>query len=401
MATEPRSISVSGLRGWGQLAFEATEALTHVVEGMHHEIARRPPVLGKAQLEATRGVTGLVYRGIRGTTRALGKAYDAAVQQLVDSAATESLAPGVVAARAALNGIVGDHLVATRNPLAVTMSLRCHGRALDLAPGALAEAIPDARRHAVVLVHGLCMADVGWARHGHDHGAALARDLDCTVTYLHYNSGLHISTNGRALAGILDALVRAWPVPLERLSVVGHSMGGLVVRSACHHAERTGSRWLERLADVVFLGTPHLGAPLARGVHWATLTLGVSPYTAALALLGKVWSAGAADLRHGYLVDEDWLGRDPAEPALPPPTPVPLPEGVRCYAMAGYRERTGQLLGDGLVPVTSALGQASDPRRSLPIPDGRRWLATGVDHFGLLDHGGVYDKMRSWLASEC
>lgn len=115
----------------------------------------------------------------------------------------------MVAIRAALNGIVGDHLVATHNPLAIAMDLRRHGRLLDLAPDALAEALPDARRHAVILVHGLCMADLGWSRDGHDHGAALERDLDCTVTYLRYNSGLHVSVNGRALAGILDALVRA------------------------------------------------------------------------------------------------------------------------------------------------------------------------------------------------
>jgi hypothetical protein len=156
---------------------------------------------------------------------------------------------------------------------------------------------------------------------------------------------------------------------------------------------------VEQLAEIVFLGTPHLGAPLARGVHWVNLALGVSPYTAALALLGKVWSAGAADLRHGYLVDEDWFGRDPADPALPRPTLVPLPDGVRCYAIAGSCERTGRLLGDGLVTVRSALGDASEPRRSLPVPDGRRWVAKGVDHFGLLDHGDVYDRMRSWLAS--
>lgn len=398
MVTKPHSISISGLRGWGQIAFDAFGALTHVVEGMHHEIARRPRILGTPRLAATRGVTGLVYRSIRGSTRALAIAYDAAIRQFDNGAAIESPPPAVVAARAALNGIVGDHLVATHNPLAVTMCLRREGRALVLEPGALAKAVPGARRHAVVLVHGLCMADVGWARHGHDHGAALARDLDCTVTYLHYNSGLHISTNGRTLAGILDALVRAWPVPLERLTIIAHSMGGLVTRSACHHARCTGSSWVERLGEIVFLGTPHLGAPLARGVHWANHALGASPYTAALALLGRVWSAGAADLRQGYLVDEDWSGRDPADPKLPTPTPVPLPDGVRCYAIAGCRERTGRLLGDGLVTVRSALGDASEPRRSLAIPDGRRWVATGVDHFGLLERGDVYDRVRAWLA---
>ncbi len=323
--TGRRAIAVSGLRGWGRLAFEATEALTHVVEGMHHEIARRPFVLGRARLEPTRGVTGLVYRSIRGTTRTLATAYDAVLEQFVESPATEPLTPRVEAVRAALNGVVGDHLVVTSNPLAITMRLRRHGRALDLAPGALAEVLPDARGHAVVMVHGLCMADLGWTRHGHDHGAALERDLGCTAAYLHYNSGLHISESGRAFAEMLDALVRAWPVPLKRLTIVAHSMGGLVARSACRYAERNGGAWLERLANLVFLGTPHHGAPLARSVHWANVALKVSPYTAALALLGRVWSAGAADLRHGYILDEDWLGRDPAAPLLPPPIFVPLP----------------------------------------------------------------------------
>ncbi len=390
-------IDLAGLRGWGQLTFDATEALTHVVEGMHHEIARGPPVFGTACLGPTRGVTGLVYRSIRGTSRALATAYSALLEQLVDAEATEpSLTPRVVALRAALNGIVGDHLVATDNPLAITMRLRREGRPLDLTAPALARAVPDARPHVVVLIHGLCMADLGWARNGHDHGVALARDLDCTVAYLHYNTGLHISANGRTMAGLLDQLARAWPVPLERLTIVAHSMGGLVTRSACWYAEHARGAWLEHLGDVIFLGTPHFGAPLARGVHWGHVALTVSPYTAALALLGSVWSAGAADLRHGYMLDEDWFGSDPAAPTLPPPTPVPLPSAVRCFAVAGRREGTGRCLGDGLVPVSGALGDGSHP---LGIPQSHRRIASGVGHFALLQDGAVYDQIRSWLTA--
>jgi hypothetical protein len=392
-----RTITLSGLRGWGQLAFDATEGLTHVVEGMHHEIARRAPVLGTAQLEPTRGVTGVVYRSIRRTSRSLATAYDVLLDQFGDLTAIEKLSPGVETVRSAVNGLVGDHLTATDNPLAITMHLRRRGRVLDLAPGGLVDALPEAGRHAVVLVHGLCMADRGWTRNGHDHGSALEGDLDCTVTYLRYNSGLHISTNGRALGTILDAIVHAWPVKLDRLTLIAHSMGGLVVRSACRLAESGGSAWLSRLRDLVFLGTPHFGAPLARGVHWANMALRVSPYTAALALLGKAWSAGAADLRHGYILDEDWLGADPAAVLLPRAKPVPLPSGVRCFVVAGCRERTGRLLGDGLVPVAGALGDARDRRRSLGIPEEHRWVASGVDHFGLLDDRAVYERIRTWL----
>jgi hypothetical protein len=127
------------------------------------------------------------------------------------------------------------------------------------------------------------------------------------------------------------------------------------------------------------------------------MALRVSPYTAALALLGKAWSAGAADLRHGYMLDEDWRGFDPAAAVLPPARAVPLPSDARCFVVAGCRERTGRLLGDGLVPVGGALGDARDRRRSLGIPEERRWVANGVDHLGLLSDRAVYECIRTWL----
>ena len=119
------------------------------------------------------------------------------------------------------------------------------------------------------------MNDLQWKRKGHDHGAALARDLAYTPVYLHYNSGLHISTNGRAFAELLEALVRLWPVPLTELVLIGHSMGGLVARSACHYGALARHEWLRRLDKLVFLGTPHHGAPLERGGNWVDMLLGV------------------------------------------------------------------------------------------------------------------------------
>src|SRR5690606_26992599 len=142
----------------------------------------------------------------------------------------------------------------------------------------LAAVCPDAGKHVVVLVHGLCMNDRQWLRNGHDHGASLERDLRCPVLYLHYNSGLPISRNGRNFARLLESLIKAWPTPIERLSIVGHSMGGLVARSACLHAQRSGHAWLHSLDAIVFLGTPHRGAPLERGGHWLERLLSVSPY---------------------------------------------------------------------------------------------------------------------------
>src|SRR5262249_53335303 len=154
------------------------------------------------------------------------------------------------------------------NPLAITMHLRQGGIPLELTPEGLAAAISSPSAKVVVLVHGLCMNDRQWKRQGHDHGAALARDLLFTPVYLHHNTARHVSTNGQGFAALLEALVAAWPVPLEELVIVAHSMGGLVVRSAHHAGTAAQHGWPRVLRKLVFLGTPHHGAPLERGGHW-------------------------------------------------------------------------------------------------------------------------------------
>jgi hypothetical protein len=242
------------------------------------------------------------------------------------------------------------------------------------------------------------MSDAAWARGG-DRPAALARELGCTPVYLRYNTGLHVSANGRGLAGMLEDLVRTWPVPLEALTIVAHSMGGLVARSACHAAEAAGLAWRARLDAMVFLGTPHHGAPLELGGHWLQTALGVSRYSAPLARLGRLRSAGVTDLRHGSVLDDDWRGRDRFTFGPERPAPVPLPGGVRCFAIAGTAARYGPVLGDGLVPVSSALGRHRDPRRALAFPEARRWVARDVGHVDLLGDPGVYATMRRWLAA--
>jgi hypothetical protein len=394
------TLDAGDLRGWGRLVFDATVGLTAVVEGMHHNISRGPFIRGAPARGRTRGLTGFVYGAIRGITRLLAIGFDAALAHWA--------APGEVAASerreavlAALNGVVGDHLAATGNALAIPMQLRRGGRALVLERRALEAAIPRPGARVLVLVHGLCMNDLRWSRLGHEHGAALARDLGYTPLYLHYNSGRHVSTNGRDFAEVLERLVHEWPVPLEELTVLGHSMGGLVARSACHHGAPAGHRWVGQLSALVLLGTPHHGAPLERGGSWVDAVLGFSPYTAPLSRLGQIRSAGITDLRHGSLVDEDWEGRDRFELARDRPCAVPLPEGVRCYAIAAVTARRGELaghvLGDGLVPVNSALGRHPDPGRALAFPESRRWVGRGMNHFDLLSHPEVYERIRGWL----
>jgi pimeloyl-ACP methyl ester carboxylesterase len=383
-------VRASDLRGLNRLAIEATAGVTEVVEAMHHNIGRAS---GSGLTRGrTRGITGLVYRSIRGITRLVGGGIDATLAPLASLGEGRS-STGREAVLAALNGVLGDHLVATGNPLAISMGLRQEGRPL----------VPTSGRRLLVLVHGLCMNDLQWNRRGHDHGAALARDLGFTPVYLHYNSGLHVSTNGRAFADLIENLVQQWPVPVEEMIILGHSMGGLVTRSACHYGRDAGHDWLRRLTKIVFLGTPHHGSVLERGGIKVDSILGSSRFTAPLGRPGKIRSAGITDLGHGNLLDEDWQGHDRFEASEDPRRPVPLPDGVQCYAMAAAAREAGtlrsRLIGDGLVSVNSALGRHEEPGRTLPIPESRQWIAPGMKHFDLLSRPEAYERIREWLAA--
>ena len=396
-----RAVS-SDLRGLARLAVEGTVGVTDLVESMHQGI-QHPLADGKArQAVGARGISGLVYGTIRALTRTVGLGVEAALAPLGPPEEGPDPSPQREALLAALNGVLGDHLAATGNPLATPMSLRHEGRPLVLETAALAAAIPRPGTRLLVLIHGLCRNDRQWHQNGHDHGAALARDLGYTALYLRYNTGLHVSTNGKILADLLETLVAQWPEPVASLALLTHSMGGLLARSACHQAQASGQAWPASLRHLLFLGTPHHGSPLERWGHWFQRGLEASPFASPLARLGKVRSAGITDLRYGNLLDEDWQGLDPHVEGQDRRRPVPLPERVRCCAVA---EMTGEdadswkghLWGDGLVPLDSALGRHPDPQRCLAFPEDQTWIGPGLGHLELLTRPEVYERLRRWL----
>jgi hypothetical protein len=395
-------LRASDLRGYSRLAVDATIGLTSLVEAMHRNIACAPGVLGASVQGPAKGITGMVYRSIRRVTRLVGGGLDAVVSQLVPSLGHRLSSVGREAVLAALNGVFGDHLAASENPLTIPMRLRRDGEPLQLARHALATAIPQPTGKVLLLAHGLCVNDLQWRRKGHDHGAALATDAGFTPVYLHYNSGLHISANGRAFSDLIEALLEAWPVPVHELVLIAHSTGGLVSRSACHYGKVAEHKWLRHLRKIVFLGTPHHGAPLERGGNWVEVILAVSPYTAAMTRLGKIRSSGITDLRHGSLLDEDWEGRDRFARSNDRRRAIQLPDGVQSYAVGasiakGPADLSKQLIGDGLVPLRSALGQHANPGLHLPIPESQQWIGYGMNHFDLLDRAEVYERIRQWL----
>ena len=185
-----------------------------------------------------------------------------------------------------LNGIVGDYLARTGNPLAMPMV--CLPR----------EGLPHARK-AVVLIHGLMGTETNWTfEDGQDYGSMLSRDLGWTPRYLRYNTGLTISQNGAALSKVLEALVAQWDGPIEELMLLGHSMGGLVARAACHVASLEGSKWLPLVKRAIYVGTPHLGAPMERvgRVVAKVLKQVEDPYAQLIAQIAELRSDGIKDL---------------------------------------------------------------------------------------------------------
>jgi pimeloyl-ACP methyl ester carboxylesterase len=398
MFKKPRN-HIEQLRGATRLAVEATRGVTALVEKMHVTIASGPALLGQPLATPARFVTRAVYASIDGITRLVGSSLDVALAQLAPL--VDASAPGIQRDNllAAVNGVLGDYLHETQNPLAIEMELRHAGRALELSPDALRAAIPHATSKLVVLLHGSCMTDAQFMRAGHDHGAALARDLGFTPLYVRYNSGLHISTNGHALAAILDPLVAAWPVAIDELVLLGHSMGGLVARSACHVAVEHGHTWPQRLRALITLGSPHHGAPLERAGNWIDRILDLSPYSAPLGALGRIRSAGVTDLRFGNVLDEHWQGRDRFAHGRDARTACALPAGIRCYAIAGTLSTAmgPGLCTDGLVPVESALGLHTRSELCLSFPEAHRSIAFGTGHIDLLNAPGVYAVIRDWL----
>ena len=346
------------------------------------------------------GVTRGVYAGLGLGTRALGVAAGAAAARR--EGALISSTPRGSAVIAAIAGLHGDALEEEGSPLAQPMAVRVGGEPVAAEPDALAAVFPDATPRVVVFLHGLMETEFSWAVGGHEpFGARLAREIGCTPVYVRYNSGSHISENGRSLSELMEALVAAWPVDVEEVALVGHSMGGLVARSACCHATEEDADWTRLVTHSVTLGTPHMGAPLEQAVHVLSAGLARLPETRPLANFLRRRSGGIRDLRRGSLVDEDWRGQDPDALRGAACAEVPLLENAtHCFVSAAItrsdRHPVGRLIGDTLVLVPSASGRGRT--RRIPFEDEYGMHLGGASHFALLYHPAVYEKLRAWLA---
>ena len=365
-------------------------AITTRLTGPRPITARSGPVRMIGALQG--GVAGATYAGIdralSGASTGL-RAADRAARSRGCSAPLEDGARGRLAV-AALNGLFGDRIQRDHPGLEVQMAPRRAGRDVPVTPEGLRAAYPEAGEDVVVLVHGLSEDDGSWgyraAETGGTYAGRLRRELGWSPVVLRMNTGLPIAENGVALASLLGRLVDAWPVPVRRLSLVGHSMGGLVIRSACAvvpGVREPGTRsWSELVTDVITLGTPHLGAPIAWGLSSGVSLLALVPEAAPFGRFLDHRSRGIFDLTKGL-----------------PPDVVNLPS-ARYHLVAatvGARPRgpVSLVAGDGLVGYDSAIGQ---PRgRAGLFPDADVLHLPESHHFDLLNHRDVYAAMERWL----
>ena len=254
-----------------------------------------------------------------------------------------------------------------------------------------------------MFVHGLCETDDAWTLGGSRHipyGFRLQAELGYTPVYVRYNTGLHISENGRELARLLDELVAAWPTEVHELSLIGHSMGGLVARSACHYA--ADATWCDRVRHVFTLGAPHLGAPLELAAARTSHLLSRLPETRALLSRPlNLRSVGIKDLRYGYLTDECWFERDCDAFLDDTSQEVPFLPTANHYFVCATLSRepdalAGRVVGDLLVLKASAWHQRKGER--LRFATEHYQHVGGANHLELLNHPAIYEQIRRWMA---
>jgi pimeloyl-ACP methyl ester carboxylesterase len=327
-----------------------------------------------------------VYGGLRTGASALGRGAELAVGDRAPISG-RPLGAGLLAA---IDGLIGDVLESERPALAAPMSIRVGGRAVSPAE------VPDACPRVAVFLHGLMETEFSWGRE--PYGDRLD---GWTPVYVRYNSGRHISHNGASLDELLEELVADWPVAVERIALVGHSMGGLVARSAAHRASLRQAAWVRHVTHLVSLGTPHMGAPLEQSVHYLSAALSALPETQPFGAFFRRRSDGIRDLRQGSLVDADWRDCDRDALRARACEEVPLLQGAtHCFVSATLtREQghpVGRLLGDCLVLVPSASGRSRTRRLGFRDEDGLH--IGGASHFALLRHPQVYEQLRAWLA---
>ncbi len=369
----------------------ATERVTAPVEGIHLAISRRWfGAIGSPARPVQR-----VHDAVTSTTYALVRLGGAAIGLAVDTR-VDDRSPAASSAQSIVNGFWGDALDASDDRLGLTMGMRDRDGQAVPSDADLGRAFPDATGSLIVLVHGLMETDRCWSSADAEPGLfrGLAEHPDLTPVTVRYNTGRRISDNGALLADILESVLARWPVPVERLALVGHSMGGLVIRSACLSAAARGHQWIGFVNDVVTLGAPHRGAPLEKFVNAASWALGATSETRPLADFLNARSGGIKDLRFGAVAEGDWRGVDPDALLRNTVGDHTLPAGIRHHFVSGTitadpKHPVGAIVGDLVVRPSSSSGRRLEPTTVTVVG--------GARHPDLPRDAAVIDHVMGWL----
>ena len=418
-ATTERSLVVTGpsavedpLVGLATLLPQVLQEVgVDTVEGVHRAVAQRTfaAIPGSAPVRMIHdAVADLVYNvlgaGTRGAETVMRGAAQAGTRRRGEDLPDLESSRAWRLARAVLNGIIGDVLEERDNPLAIQMAVRQRGADVPLTLGGLRRAYPTATPRVAVLLHGLTESDEAWdlgaGTQAHVTYDRVLESAGVTPVRIRYNTGRHISDNALDLADLLDRLVDAWPVGVDDLFLIGHSMGGLVMRGAADVAEASGLGWLSLVRHAVMLGTPHDGASLERMVNAGSSVLSQVPELAPFAGVLKRRSAGIKDLRHGYVKRADWHEQDPDARHSRRASPTDPIDGWAFHnvgaTLSGEHDHIiGRIFGDLLVGTESARATGHTWAESATVTH-----VGGITHFGLLNHPTVARLLTDLVTGE-
>jgi pimeloyl-ACP methyl ester carboxylesterase len=392
----------SDLQGITNLIVDVTIGVTNLVEAMHKQVVH-PSFLPSTTIQKLiTSIASITYKNIKWSALFIGSSISKMLKKLTPAIGKIKDSDKKEIILSVLNGVIGDYLEEKENPLKIKMQFIYQSKTLAIDPKSIKAAYPKVNGKILLMIHGSCMNDLQWTRKDHNHGKIIATELNKTPIYLKYNSGLHISSNGKNLNNLLEELVKNWPEPIEELVIIAHSMGGLVSRSALYYGEKNQKKWTKHVKKIVFLGTPHHGSYVERTGNYLDLILESIHYAKPFARLGKIRSAGVTDLRYGNLIDEDWKDDNRFEIKNDKRRNIQLSKQIEFYTIAAVigNETTSlstQILGDTLVDVKSALGQHKNPDKNLNFKKENIWISYDSNHLDLLNNPKILHKLKVWL----
>ena len=374
-------------RGVGYLVCIATERLSAPVEGMHRAIIGRWVGVAGPKAEPARrvvdGLTASIYSTVRlvGTTAGVAISVGAEMADRRRSLRPVWETPRGKYVQSIMNGVWGDRFEEDASPFGIELGLRDSlGGRVSITPASLRQSFPRPSGRLAVMVHGLGENERSWES---ADGAGLADGLEAdgfSILRLRYNTGRTVSANGSDLADLLEEVCQTWPIPVDEIALIGHSMGGLVVESALVAAHESGQGWVDKTSHLVALSAPHFGSPIEKLVHLVSKSLWLFRESRPLGAFLDQRSAGIRDLRHGPTVDGERFG------------------SIRHHLVAGAvttdpTRPLGVLVGDLVVRVASATKKGRDWDTEVLIFGGR-------NHAGLRHDPEVVARIRSWLVQD-